>query len=75
MRRLGGLCAPDVDGETDRTGLPRISARREGKQEERSGVESSKGRRFAPSTDFGKGVFVSAMEMSSADFDYGWQVL
>ena len=47
----------------------------EEKQEERSGVESSKGRRFATSTGFGKSVFVSAMKMSSIDFDYGWQVL
>jgi hypothetical protein len=47
----------------------------EGKQEERSGVESSKRRRFAPSTGFGKSIFVSAMKMSSIDFDYGWQVL
>ena len=37
----------------------------EEKQEERSGVESSKGRRFATSTGFGKSVFVSAMKMSS----------
>jgi hypothetical protein len=73
MRWLGGLCAPDVDDETDRTGLPRIFP--EGQQVELSGVESSKGRRFATSTGFDKSVFVSAMNTSSIDFDYGWQVL
>jgi hypothetical protein len=67
------LCAADVDDEADRTGLPRISA--EGKHVESSGVESSKGRRFATSTGFDKSVFMSAMKTSSIDFDSGWQVL
>jgi hypothetical protein len=67
VRWLGGLCAPDVNGETDRTGC--LAYPPEGKHEERSGVESSRGRHFATSTGFGKIVFVSAMKMSSIDFD------
>ena len=64
----------DVDGETDRTGQPRTSARRParfGKWKDCSGIESSKGKRFATSANSGKSVFLSAMmTMSSIGFDY-----
>jgi hypothetical protein len=64
----------DVDGETDRAGQPPTSARRParfGKWKDCSGIESSKGRRFATSANSGKSVFLSAMmTMSSIGFDY-----
>jgi hypothetical protein len=43
----------------------------EGKRKDCSGVESSRGRRFATSANSGKSVFLSArMTMSSIGFDY-----